>query len=530
VTSAEAHHAQPPVPRRSAGADLERHQSAVLTRPLRGLAGSGAHRAALAAPRPVRFLALPPGWPLVGLLLGYPLWWALGLNTLIFPMAALPMAVILARNSLRGRRLKVPPGFALWLVFLLVVVLGIAVLGSNPPGTVPATFTARLLPASFRIVEYASMTVILLYAGNLTEDELPRRRLVGLLGWLFLVTVAGGLLGVFAGGLSFSSPLELVLPAHLRHNSWVQTLVHPAAAQMSGVLGHETPRPAAPWGYTNTWGNNFCLLVGWFLVTVLGYPTRLRTRLLALLCLAAAVLPVIYSLNRGLWIGLGVAAVVVGVRLAVRGRIGALLGVGLLVAVLGGVVAATPLGQTISNRLDNGKSNGVRYYLTVHAVTGLAGSPVIGYGSTRNTQGGRQSITVGQSQDCPRCGNFTIGGNGQLWQVIYAHGAAGTLAFLGFFLYGLWRFRRDRSAIGLAGTTAIICSLVASLWYNALVTPLCFVLLAYALLWRNSTIPPALPEVPDPRAGDRAVAHPLPGNSPGPQSQAGSRPLPKEAV
>ena len=30
------------------------------------------------------------------------------------------------------------------------------------------------------------------------------------------------------------------------------------------LLGGETPRPAAPWGYTNTWGNNVCLLVGWF--------------------------------------------------------------------------------------------------------------------------------------------------------------------------------------------------------------------------------------------------------------------------
>ena len=30
------------------------------------------------------------------------------------------------------------------------------------------------------------------------------------------------------------------------------------------LLGGDAPRPAAPWGYTNTWGNNFCLLVGWF--------------------------------------------------------------------------------------------------------------------------------------------------------------------------------------------------------------------------------------------------------------------------
>ncbi len=442
--------------------------------------GGGALRRA----RPVRFLALPPGWPLVGALLGYPLWWALGLNTLVFPLAAIPMVVILARQSLHGRRLRLPPGFALWVVFLVVVALGIAALGENPAGTVPDSFASRLLPAGFRLVEYAALTVFLLYAGNLTEAELPRSRLVGLLAWLFVVTVAGGLLGMAAGRLSFASPLELLLPHRVRANSWVQALVHPAAAQMSGVLGHETPRPAAPWGYTNTWGNNFCLLVGWFVAAVAG--ARLRSKLVAVGCLAVAVLPVVYSLNRGLWIGLGVAGLVVGARLASRGRLAALLGVGLVLALLAGALAVTPLGRTVNSRLDNGKSNGVRYYLTEQALAGVAHSPVIGHGSTRNTLGGRQSITVGERLDCPRCGNFTIGGNGQLWQLLYAHGLAGTLAYLGFFLYACWRSRHDASPIGVAGSTALLCSLVAGLWYNALVTPLCFTLLSLALLWRNA--------------------------------------------
>ncbi|HCU51541.1 MAG TPA: hypothetical protein DGG94_17360, partial [Micromonosporaceae bacterium] len=82
--------------------------------------------------------------------------------------------------------------------------------------------------------------------------------------------------------------------------------------------------------------------------------------------------------------------------------------------------------------------------------------------------------------------NFTIGGNGQLWQLLFAHGLAGTLAYFGFFGYGLWRFRRDRSPIGLAASTAIVGSFVASLWYNSLVTPLAFTFLAYVLLWRNN--------------------------------------------
>jgi hypothetical protein len=431
-------------------------------------------------------LPLRAGWPLTGILLLYPLWWALGLGVLIFPLAAVPMAVILVRQRRAGRRLTVPPGFACWLLFLVVVVVSIGALGEDPPGTVPGSAAGRLIPVAFRLVGYAALTVLLLYAGNLTEEELPRRRLVRMLGWLFLVTVAGGLLGVFAGRFGFASPIELLLPHHLRDNAFVQSLVHPAAAQLMDVLGHQSPRPAAPWGYTNTWGNDFCLLVGWFAVAVFGYAAGRRARLLAVGVLAVALVPVVYSLNRGLWIGLAVMAVAVALRLAVRGRPWAIGAVALIAAVLAATLATTPLGTVVSQRLDHGKSNGVRGYLTDKAVAGAFESPIVGYGSTRTTLGGRQSIAVGESPDCPRCGNFTIGGNGQLWQLLYAHGIAGTVCYLAFFGYGLWRFRSDATPIGLAGGAALLSTFAAMLWYNALVTPLAFTMLGYVLLWRNA--------------------------------------------
>jgi hypothetical protein len=421
-----------------------------------------------------------PRWPVVALLLFYPLWWVLGLGVLIFPILALPMAGALLRAHHRGRPTRLPPGFALWGLFLVVLVVSMAALGVDPAGTVPGTAGGRLLAVLFRFGEYLSLTVLLVYAGNLTEAELPRRMLVGLLGWLFVVTVAGGLLGVVAGTFEFTSPVELLLPGHIRNRGFVQSLVHPYAAQVMDILGVPSPRPAAPWGYTNTWGNNFCLLVVWFVVAA--WPRR---RLTTVICLAVAVIPMVYSLNRGLWIGLGVMAAYLAVRMALRGRIWVFAVLGLAAAALTAALTATPLGDVVDKRLDNGKSNGVRMYVTRQALAGLAESPVIGFGSTRNTLGGRNSIAVGESNDCERCGNFTIGGNGQLWQLIYAHGLAGTAAYVGFFGYGLWRFRRDRSPIGIAGSTAIVGSFAAMLWYNALVTPLAFLFLGYALLWRN---------------------------------------------
>ncbi|HEU5111483.1 MAG TPA: hypothetical protein VFT95_23320, partial [Micromonosporaceae bacterium] len=406
-------------------------------------------------------------------------------GVLIFPLVAVLMAALLVRAHGGGRPVRLPPGFIVWLVFLLTVAVGLTVLGTDPAGTVGGSAGDRLLGALFRLGQYGSLTVLLLYAGNLTEDELPRRRLVRLLGWLFVVTVAGGLLGVFAGRFELTSPVELLLPTRLREDGFIQSLVHPYAAQIMDLVGGESPRPAAPWGYTNTWGNNFCLLVAWFVIAFWG-SAKAGTRLLGLACLAVSIVPAVHSLNRGLWIGLAVAATYAAVRLALAGRAWAIAALAGTAVVLAGALAVTPLGDVVGARLDNGKSNGVRMYLTEQAVAGLRESPVIGFGSTRTTLGGRNSIAVGESPDCARCGNFTVGGNGQLWQLLYAHGAAGTLAYLGFFGYGLWRFRRDRTAVGLAGGTAIAGTFAAMFWYNALVTPLAFALLAYALLWRNS--------------------------------------------
>ncbi|MFI7598591.1 O-antigen ligase family protein [Actinoplanes sp. NPDC049681] len=425
-----------------------------------------------------------PAWPAASILALYPLWWALGLGVLIFPIMAVPMLVMLVRRRAAGRALRLPPGFGWWALFLAAVVISIAALGADPAGTVVEHATDRLVAVVYRFGMYASLTVLLVYTGNLTEAELPRRRLVRLLGWLFVVTVAGGLLGMVAGRFEFTSPVEWLLPSGVRGKGFVQSLVHPYAAQIMDLVGGEKPRPAAPWGYTNTWGNNFCLLMGWLVVAAWA-TRRAGTKLLAVLCLGIAIVPAVVSLNRGLWIGIGVVVLYVAVRYVLMGRLWIIGAVGLAAAGLVIALLATPLGDVVNARLDNGKSNGVRSFLVQRAVDGFVESPIIGYGSTRNTIGGRNSIAVGESSECERCGNFTVGGNGQLWQLMYAHGTVGTVAYLGFFCYGLWRFRRDRTAIGIAGSAAIVSSFSAMLWYNATPTPLAFMFLAYALLWRN---------------------------------------------
>ncbi|MEV0645189.1 hypothetical protein AB0I28_07985 [Phytomonospora sp. NPDC050363] len=454
---------------------------------------------ALTVPKSARLLSLPTAWPLTGMLVLYPLWWALGLGTLIFFIMAVPMAVWLVR---RGRAnaaaaspglrrpsftagIALPPAFGLWLAFCAVVVISLLALELDPAGTIPGGLVGRLPGAMFKVAGYAAVTICLLYAGNLTERELSRRRLAKMLAWLFAVTVAGGLLGILAGHFEFTSPLEMLLPPKVAKDGFVKSLVHPSAAQVMDFLGYETPRPAAPWGYTNTWGNNLGILAPFAIVAAWAWPTGRMVRLGAAALLLVALVPAIYSMNRGLWLNLGVAGAFVAVRLLLAGRLW-ILGAGAALLLTGGILlAATPLGGVVQQRLDNGHSDDGRGYSTEQAVEGVSGSPVIGYGSTRKTIGSGASIAVGATEECPRCGGRVIGGNGQLWQALYAHGIAGAVCYVGFFLVVLWRFRHDRSPLGLAASTAMLLSLTSMFYYNALVTPLALTMLAYALLWRN---------------------------------------------
>ena len=118
--------------------------------------------------------------------------------------------------------------------------------------------------------------------------------------------------------------------------------------------------------------------------------------------MVVVIVPIIYSLDRGLWLGLLVAVGYLGVRLAARGRM----------AVLGGarrrrspwrpsLIAATPLQGIISQRLANGGSDDRRGSLAVAAIGDAAASPLIGYGDTRHQQGSVQSVAVGRSAKCP---------------------------------------------------------------------------------------------------------------------------------
>jgi hypothetical protein len=423
----------------------------------------------------------PFAWPLWALLVLYPVWWAMGLGSFIYQIVAVPMALFLLRRQVIVR---VPPGFGIWLFFMLWTLAGIILIKVNPPGTFGDSGTLRYLAVGLRMSWYLSVTVILLYVGNLTEQQLPRKALVRWLSITFLATVAGGFLGMLFPKFGFTSPVEFLLPDGVAKNNYVKSLVHPNAAQTMFVLGYEAPRPAAPFGYTNTWGNNFSTLMVWFIVGwwVFGGPKR---RIATAILLALALVPAVYSLNRGMWLGIAFAAVYIAFRLALRGRLWVVGGLSLALTTTALVFALSPLQSILTERLSNGHSNRIRQFTTEQSLEVARYSPIIGLGTTRNAEGSAQSITRGKSDSCQRCGNPTLGSNGQIWLLLIANGFVGVVLYYAFFAYGAIRYRGDVTPIGVAGVLILLMSLLYNFYYNALVTPLAFTMIAYGLLWRN---------------------------------------------
>ncbi|MCU1616356.1 MAG: hypothetical protein JWO98_3896 [Frankiales bacterium] len=421
------------------------------------------------------------GWPLSVVFIGFPLWWVLGLGALIFMIMAVPMAVFLYR---RRASLVVPRGFGAWLLFLTWALLGIAVLWADAPGAVPGGGISRALVFGWRMAWYASCTIALLYVGNLREDELPSDRIGRLLAYMFVVTTAGGLLGSFYPHLQLTSLVETVLPHGLATNGFLLDAIHPKTATIETITGSAQARPMAPFAYANTWGAAYAFFLPYFGITWIVRGDRWR-RLLAVPILLASLWPVVYSLDRGLWVALGLIAVFVAFKM-ILWRGGRAIAWTLVALTMGGIVFAfSPLPGMIQKRLDNPHSNNRRYMLAEHTVrSALSGSPVVGFGSTRNVQGNLETLGGGSRPGCKACGAPPLGTQGHIWLLIFANGLVGTVMFLAFFSVRFVRHWRDRSAYGMAGCCAVLSCGLFLFIYDLVEVPLYTVMIAVALMWR----------------------------------------------
>lgn len=426
-----------------------------------------------------RFFPLWAPWPLTALLVGFPIFWFLGLATFALPLMAVPMAMELVRR----RPVRLPRGFTLWLLFLVWSSAGILVIGVNPQGTVPDSTASRLLGYGLRELSYVSITILLLYIGNLTHKELPTERVVKLLGVFFVWTVAGGVLGMLLPNLEFTSLFERLLPHKVSDNLYVQHLVHPASAQVQELGSDPTPRPAAPFAYTNDWAFNLTILAPWFFLAWLK-GKRAGRRILGFAVLTVSAVILVYSLNRAAWIGVVLMVLFVAFWLAKRGRLLPLSATALVAVIAAAVFVASPLQGVVSQRLENGKSNGIRTFTTERAFELSARSPILGYGSTRNTFGSAASIAIGKTPECPQCGNVSIGINGYFYLLLMSTGYVGAALFFGLGAVQLWRARRNDGQIAMVASLVVLVTAFYGFFYDES-TWLMVPFIALAVLWRE---------------------------------------------
>ncbi|HEV8425220.1 MAG TPA: O-antigen ligase family protein [Actinomycetes bacterium] len=414
---------------------------------------------------------LPEGWPVLLLFGAFPVWWALGLSSIICILFAVPMlAWLLARG-----RVRVPKGFGLWLAFLFWMLLSATQLDE----------TRRWYAFSYRGALYLSMTVMFLYVYNLPRSAMPTRRIVLALALFWATVICFGFAALAAPDFKLTTPVLLLLPEQLASSAYAQDVFSPKLAQVQTFIGYALTRPAAPFTYTNEWGGSVGLLTPMALAA-LGLVRSYLTRNLIRLLVVASLVPIVISANRGLWVGLGVGLVYAALRVALRGNARALLAIVGFLALVAALVVLTPLERYVDDRLTHQHSNERRESLSGQAVRGAFERPLLGYG------GPRESTETPNAPD--------IGTHGQVYLVIFSHGVPGLAFFLGWWLWVLWVSHRGATGPPLWCHVMLLIGVLEFLYYDMMPTQLHLMMVVAAVAWRERE---AQASNPDRRSGTR---------------------------
>lgn len=424
-----------------------------------------------------------PAWPLTVPLIGLPIWWVLGVWQFMVIAMAIPMGIYLIRQ----RSIAVPRGFAMWLLWMAWLVTGVLVLQVDAPSAVPGFNLNRYVSFGFRYAWYVAATIVSLYVVN-TRHVLSSQTIIRAVAWLFVWFTAGGILGLFAPGIDFPSVLQALLPDSVARNPFVNSLMRIRVAQVQDVLGTPLPRPSAPFFYTNEWGFATAISLPFFVAA--WWARGWRWRIAMLFVLAAGLFAIVSSLNRGVWIAVLSAVGLAIVQTTLQGRFKAIAVSAVVMLATLILVLFSPLSDAVTGRLDSGVSDEVRGNLAMTAVeSAAAGSPIVGFGSTRDVAGTFSSIAGGATDLCPRCEAPPLGTHGQLWLVTFGAGFVGVLLYAGFIVSQFVRTSRVRSSFAMAASASLLLLVVTLPFYNSVGIPIYLGLLGVGLLARESRSP-----------------------------------------
>jgi len=386
-----------------------------------------------------------PVWPIFVMFGLLPVWWGLGVFYFVWPFFGV---ALLALMTIRGS-IRLPPGSAVWLIFLGIVVVS---------GTRIDRVTSLLI-FGLRLGHLGTGLLVGIYVYNLIRDRTSWTRVANPLAMYWLGMVALGWLGVLAPKFSFPSPFELALPHSIGGERYILDITHLDSTEFNRLSDDPIYRPAAPYPYTNNWGTAYCFLVPF----VLAYLTSVRhgrMRTVLLVSLPLSLVPAFLTLNRGMFIGLGAGILYLLGREILRGRVRLLVPVaGILV--LGWIVMLfIPVVDLISNRTSTTDTNKDRFDLYAQTWAALMHSPLLGFGQP-------SSVDTTHAAE-------PLGTQGMIWQLLYSHGIPATICF---YLLLLVLARRMAAAVTPGG-----------LWLSALPVIAAVVTPFYAYIDQNMSV------------------------------------------
>jgi hypothetical protein len=416
------------------------------------------HTAALPRVTP-RMFSSETGFVL--LFVGLSLSWFFGLGTVYWPI----VAFFVVLSLLSASKLTVPRRFGVWLLFLAWL----------PLSAVQIADAGSVAVFAQRYIGILAATAIFLYVFNASRDALPDSVIVNALALYWLILVVGGLIAVVLPTIAYHSPAEQLVPRSLVDVPYIHDGLHVKFADVQDLFGFPVGRPSIFFSATNAWAAMVGLLTPFAFGAVAQAKSLWRRRALRA-AIGLSIVPVVVSLNRGLWIALSVLALYVAVRLALQLKLRSLAWLFALAGVTVALIFVTPLGSLFNERVTTTpNSNESRGQIYREAIDGIEASPVIGYGGTRPSR---------SDPDGP-----PVGTHSELAFLAFAHGIPALLLFLGWCILTLLRSGRGLSGPVFWAHLAILVFLVEAPYY-LLEAHLVVFMIAAALIWRSTTRAP----------------------------------------
>lgn len=396
-----------------------------------------------------------PRWPFTAMLAFFPLWWVLGFAE----MAWIPLAGCMAVLMIRRGGIQVPRGFSIWLLF--IVLMCASVIGIDTSG--------RLIGFVYRALLYIAITVVFVYVYN-ARETLTLRYVLGVFTLFWLWAVLGGFAGIIAPEFSFRTPLSYVLPQGLQANELISEMVVRRLTQYNpdSWLALD-PRPSAPFLYTNGWGNVYSITLP-MVVAYLTVIPRGRRFWLLILAIPLSLIPAFLTLNRGMFIGLAVAAAYLFFRFVLAGRLRAVALLSVIGIIAGIAAVALDVGSKLTDRVETSSSTEDRANLYEETFVRTLHSPLFGYGAPR------PSFTDGAP---------SAGTQGHLWMVMFSHGFPALVCFMVALAWMFFATIRGRSTAMLILNTVQLVILVEVFFYGVLPNGLILTFPAAALAIRE---------------------------------------------